>query len=141
MRACYKNFFYILYYIILFFYCLMCIGTVYATPQDVYPFVSLQEAKRFEVLIKEIRCVVCQGQNIADSNAPLAADMREKIYKMMIDKKSNVEIKNYLAQRYGEFILLQPRWNKTTWWLWLFPLVGVGVGIGIIVIAKKNRAL
>jgi len=80
---------------------------------------------RFQTLTKEIRCLVCQNQNIADSNAPLANDLREKVFTMMSEKKSNEEIKDYLVKRYGEFILLQPRFNKLTFILWTFPLIGL----------------
>lgn len=93
--------------------------------RDAYPFTRIAEAKRFYALIKEIRCVVCQNQTIADSNAPLANDLREKVYKMVIEKKSTADIKDYLVKRYGEFILLQPRLNKLTFLLWAFPFIGL----------------
>ncbi|MCW5582327.1 MAG: cytochrome c-type biogenesis protein CcmH [Gammaproteobacteria bacterium] len=86
---------------------------------------SIVDSARFQALTKEIRCVVCQNQNIADSNAPLANDLRKKIYQMILDNKSNEEIKNFLVKRYGEYILLQPRFNKITIVLWMFPLVGL----------------
>ncbi len=84
--------------------------------------------KRLANLTKEIRCVVCQNQNIADSNAPLAKDLREKVQQMIIDKKSDEEIKEYLVQRYGEFILLRPRFHSTTFLLWTFPFLGMLMG-------------
>lgn len=98
---------------------------VYADNQDPYPFTSSVEADRFHALTREIRCVVCQNQNIADSNAPLANDLRDKVYQMVLAQQSNNEIKDYLVKRYGEFILLQPRFNKSTIALWLFPFVGI----------------
>ncbi len=79
------------------------------------------EETRYISLTKEIRCVVCQNQNIADSDAPLANDLRKKIYAMAEENKSDADIKDYLVARYGEFILLKPRFNKTTLILWLFP--------------------
>jgi len=79
--------------------------------------------KRYLALTKEIRCVVCQGQSIADSSAPLAKDLRKKIRQQMLDNKSDKKIKNYLASRYGEFILLRPRINKQTLLLWSFPFL------------------
>lgn len=103
--------------------------SAYAITQDTYPFTTIQDKTRFQILIQEIRCVVCQNQNIADSNAPLANDLREKIYKMVVEKKSNEEIKNYLTKRYGEFILLQPRFTKMTFILWLFPLFGLALAL------------
>ncbi len=101
-------------------------------------FISIHDAKRFQALIKEIRCVVCQNQNIADSNAPLANDLREKIYKMVIAKRSNEEIKNYLVKRYGEFILLQPRLNKFTFLLWTFPFMGLVCILPFLLCFRRN---
>lgn len=98
---------------------------VYALDQEPHSFKSNIDAVRFQSLIKEIRCVVCQNQNIADSNAPLANDLREKIYRMILDQQSNEEIKNYLTKRYGEYILLQPRFNKLTLLLWIFPIISL----------------
>jgi len=103
-----------------------------------YPFTSTEENIRFQSLTKEIRCVVCQNQSIADSNAPLANDLREKIYHMVLNKQSNTEIKDYLVKRYGEFILLEPQWNKMTAILWMFPLVAV---IFIFFILSRQKEL
>lgn len=103
-----------------------------------YPFTSTEESIRFQSLTKEIRCVVCQNQSIADSNAPLANDLREKIYRMILNKQSNKEIKDYLVKRYGEFILLEPQWNRITAILWMFPLVAV---IFIFFILSRQKKL
>lgn len=103
---------------------LFLISPIHAA-EDTYPFTSSKDAKRFQSLISETRCVVCQNQNIADSNAPLANDLRGKIYHMVLNKKSDEDIKNYLVNRYGEFILFQPRFNKSTILLWVFPLLSL----------------
>lgn len=97
----------------------------YADTKDRDSLLTTQDTLRFQALTKEVRCLVCQNQTIADSNAPLARDLREKIYHMVLDQKSNEEIKNYLTQRYGEFILLRPRFSAQTALLWLFPFVGI----------------
>lgn len=104
---------------------MLATSTIYAANEALYPFSSPADANRFETLTNEIRCVVCQNQNIADSNAPLANDLRAKIYGMVLEKKSDEEIKTYLVKRYGEFILLRPRLNKLTLLLWIFPLMAV----------------
>lgn len=93
---------------------------------NVYALTPSDEA-RYTSLIKEIRCVVCQNQNIADSNAPLANDLRQKIYTMVEQQQSDNEIKNYLTARYGEFILLNPRFSKLTVILWLFPFLAISI--------------
>ncbi len=97
----------------------------FASSQDTYAFASKTDSDRFAAFIQEVRCVVCQNQTIADSNAPLANDLREKIYRMMLGKKSNEEIKSFLVTRYGEFILLKPRFSKLTVFLWLFPFLSL----------------
>lgn len=115
--------------------------TTSALAQDAYPFTSANDATRFQSLTKEIRCVVCQNQNIADSNAPLANDLRAKVYQLVKENKSNEEIKEYLVKRYGEFILLQPRLNKLTSFLWLFPFMGIAIILFLLVrlVKKQNK--
>lgn len=107
-----------------------------ADTSETYAFTSPAQALRFHALTKEIRCVVCQNQNIADSDAPLANDLREKVYRMVIEKKSDDDIKDYLVKRYGEFILLQPRVNKLTLFLWAFPFMGLAF-IAILLFRRK----
>ncbi len=109
-------------YLLFIMLILSFVHTVYA---EFSATLSGYDMKRFQLLTKEIRCVVCQNQNIADSNAPLANDLREKVYQLVNEKKSNEEIKDYLVKRYGEFILLQPRFNKLTFLLWGFPFIGL----------------
>lgn len=113
------------------FLCLFLIAAPTFATEDSYPFTSANEAQRFLSLTQEIRCVVCQNQNIADSNAPLASDLRTKVYQMVLAKKSNQEIKSYLVKRYGEFILLEPSFSKLTLLLWLFPFIGLLIILGI----------
>lgn len=90
-----------------------------------YQFKNNKDAQRFSMLTNETRCVVCQFQNIAESKAPIAASLRKKIYRLINENKSNDEIRAYLVKRYGEVILLKPRFNKATAFLWLFPLIGI----------------
>lgn len=116
----------------------LCSTALYAAAQDTYPFESPNDASRFNNLTQNIRCVVCQNQNIADSAAPLANDLREKVYRMVVEQKSDQEIEQYLVKRYGEFILLKPRLSATTVLLWGFPLFGL-LG-GAIILRKILKA-
>jgi cytochrome c-type biogenesis protein CcmH len=109
---------------ILFLCLLFCSFIAQAASEDLHHFAAAQDAKRFYDLTHSLRCVVCQSQAIADSDAPLAKDLREKIALLINAKKSDEQIKNYLVSRYGEFILLEPRFNKLTIFLWLFPIAG-----------------
>lgn len=127
------------YKILLFFFLLLT--TAFAQEeQHVYSFTSYKEAERFQDLTKEIRCVVCQNQSIADSNAPLANDLRDKIYHMILEKKSDKEIKTYLSDRYGEFILLKPRFNKLTMVLWLFPFLALLFALWLVLRWRINTS-
>ena len=109
---------------------IFCLASVALSNQPA----SSVELMRYRTLIQEVRCVVCQGQNIADSHAPLAADLRQKIYAMIMAHQSDEAIKAYLVKRYGEFILLRPRVTAKTLVLWAFPWVGL---FGMAVIMRR----
>lgn len=122
-----KRAFYLLFFIFLFYQ-----PVIFAKTSSLYPFKGEEDSYRFQLLTKEIRCVVCQNQTISDSNAPLANDLRDKVYRMILEKKSDDEIKNYLVKRYGEFILFKPRFNSSTFILWLFPLTSLIFALSFI---------
>lgn len=114
-------------------------SNLFASEEYTHTFTNPADSSRYHVLTQEIRCLVCQNQNIADSNAPLANDLRDKVYQMVLAQKSNDEIKSYMVKRYGEFILLNPRFNPTTALLWGFPLIGLLMMFGLIMrFAKKQ---
>ena len=94
--------------------------------------------QRYQNLIEEIRCMVCQNQNIAESEAPLAVDLREKVKEMLLDGKSNIYIKNYLTDRYSDFILYDPPKNKQTALLWLGPVLFLAV-ITYLFYSRRER--
>lgn len=124
---------------LLFLFLFFTHPTYAANATELYPFTSTEASERFEKLIKTIRCVVCQNQSLADSNAPLAADLRQKIYEMVLEKKSNLEIESYLVKRYGEFILLRPQINKSTIFLWIFPIILLLAAFLFLVNLNRNR--
>ena len=78
---------------------------------------------RYHALIGELRCLVCQNQSIADSNAPLAADLREQVRAQITAGKSNAEVIEFVTARYGDFVLYRPPFKARTWLLWLGPFV------------------
>lgn len=104
-------------------------------------FANTQQDTRFQLLTHEIRCVVCQNQNIADSEAPLASDLRLKVRDLIGAGKTDEEIKNYLVARYGEFILFKPRLNETTWFLWFFPLIAILIFSCLLGMFLKNKQI
>ena len=83
---------------------------------------------RYRLLINEIRCLVCQNQSIADSNAPLAADLRREVREMITEGSTDKEITTFLVARYGDFVLYRPPFNARTWVLWGAPVLFLGVG-------------
>lgn len=93
-----------------------------ATAKDVYPFNSPAKRAQFEDLISQLRCLVCQNENLAASDAKLAEDLRGEIYTMVQQGKSEQEIKSYLVTRYGEFILFKPVISPRTYILWFAPV-------------------
>ena len=96
--------------------------------------------QRFEQIIQELRCLVCQNQSIADSNAPLAKDLRQEVYKKIQEGANNQAIRDYLVERYGQFILFKPAFNANTWILWLFPFLFLIVGFVWLIKNKCNHS-
>jgi len=86
------------------------------------------ERERFHALAEELRCLVCQNQTLADSDAALAADLRREVEELMLGGRSDDEIKAYLVQRYGDFVLYRPPLQRNTWLLWLGPFALLVVG-------------
>jgi cytochrome c-type biogenesis protein CcmH len=106
-----------------------------AVPTDQDP---VQE-KRAVQLAEELRCLVCQNQTIAESNAELAVDLRRQIREQLGQGKSDREIIDFMVQRYGDFVLYRPPLKTTTLILWLGPLLLLLIGIGILVRNLRGR--
>ena len=95
---------------------------------------------RARALSTELRCLVCQNQSIDDSNAPLARDLRLIVREKLVAGESEDAILAFLVARYGEFVLLKPRFTMATALLWLGPfLVLLAGGIGIVLLARRRR--
>jgi cytochrome c-type biogenesis protein CcmH len=107
---------------------------------DPLPFKDDAEAARFQRLVTELRCTVCQNQNLADSNAELAKDLRLRVFEMMQQGRSDAEIKQFLVERYGDFVLYRPPVKPSTWLLWFGPGVVVLIGAAMVVLSVRRRA-
>jgi cytochrome c-type biogenesis protein CcmH len=102
-------------------------------------FRDQSEESRFRALTEQLRCVMCQNQSLADSNAPIAHDLRIEIVRLMREGKSDREIKQYLVARYTDFVLYQPEVKPMTWLLWFGPgLLIIGGAIVIFVIVRNH---
>ncbi len=95
---------------------------------------------RLKHLAVELRCLVCQNQTLADSNAPLAEDLRREVRDMIVKDMSDQEIINFLVERYGDFVLYRPPLKATTTLLWVGPFVLLAVGATALVITLRRRA-
>lgn len=94
-----------------------------AAPVDTYSFRDAQEESRYRALIDEFRCPKCLNTNLSGSDAPIAMDLRRKVYRLLTDDHlSDDEIRTYLQERYGDFVLYDPPFKPATWALWLAPV-------------------
>ena len=109
-----------------------------ATDASPITFTSPAEEKRFHALITELRCVMCQNQSLAESNAQIAVDLRREVLELMRQGKSDEEVKDFLVARYGEFVLYRPQVESKTWLLWFGPAVVLLAG-GLIVAGAVRR--
>lgn len=98
------------------------------------------EEQRFHDLTVELRCVMCQNQSLADSNAPIAHDLRREVFNLMREGRSDAEIKTYLVDRYGEFVLYRPQFGGSTLLLWLGPAFVLLAGAVVVVVVVRKRA-
>ena len=98
------------------------------------------EQSRYERLIRDLRCLVCRSESIADSNAPLAADLRREVETLMRAGRSDEEIYAFMTDRYGDFVLLQPPVAPRTWLLWAAPALFLVGGIAVVLVVVRRRA-
>ena len=122
---------------------LALMAAIDASAQEPPVFDSPEQEARFSDLTTELRCTVCQNQNLADSDAPLARDLRQEIYQMLKAGRSDEEIKTFLVERYGDFVLYRPPMQGNTLALWVVPgvmLFGGAVAV-FFVVRNRNRKL
>ncbi len=98
------------------------------------------EQARYERLIRDLRCLVCRSESIADSNAPLAADLRREVESLMRAGKSDEEVYAFMTERYGDFVLLQPPVAPRTWLLWAAPALFLAGGVAVVLVVVGRRA-
>lgn len=115
-------------------------GTLAAQAIDPMPFKNHAEEARFQHLTRQLRCLVCQNENLADSNADLARDLRHQVFELMQQGKSDAEIKQYLVDRYSDFVLYDPPVQGSTLLLWFGPLAILLAGAAVVVITIRKRS-
>lgn len=111
-----------------------------ATDPAPLQFADAAEEARFHALASELRCVKCQNQSLADSNAQIARDLRHEVLRLMRQGKSDAEVKEFLVRRYGEFVLYRPQVAATTWLLWFGPALLLLAGGVVVARIVRRRA-
>jgi len=107
---------------------------------DPLPFKDRAEEVRFQNLARQLRCLVCQNQDLADSDADLAKDLRKQVFDMMRSGKTDDEIKQYLVARYNDFVLYDPPLKPGTWLLWFTPFALLLIGVCVVVVIVRRRS-
>ncbi|MGE8305410.1 MAG: cytochrome c-type biogenesis protein [Pseudomonas kermanshahensis] len=106
---------------------------------DTYQFRDDAELERYQQLTKELRCPKCQNQDIADSNAPIAADLRREIFRMLGEGKNNEQIVDFMVDRYGDFVRYKPALSGRTWLLWFGPGILLAGGFVVLLVIVRRR--
>lgn len=108
--------------------------------QEARPLAENPQAEaRLKALAVELRCLVCQNQTLADSNAPLAEDLRREVREMIAKNMSDQEIIDFLVERYGDFVLYRPPLRVTTTLLWIGPFLLLAIGGAALILAVRRR--
>ena len=110
---------------------------------DPLPFKDSAEEQRFQELARELRCLVCQHESLADSHAPLAQDLRQQVFEQMQAGKSDAQIKEWLTDRYSDFVLYDPPLRAGTLFLWFgpFALLLIGAVVVVLIVRRRSRGL
>ena len=117
---------------------LLMAGAAFAV--DPLPFRDAAEEARFRALAAELRCVMCQNQSLADSDAPIAHDLRKQVLELMHEGKNNDEIKAFLTQRYTDFVLYKPPMRGRTLLIWFGPLAVLAAAALFVIVLVRRRA-
>lgn len=110
--------------------------------EDKFHFDDPKQSALFLELTKELRCPKCQNQNIADSDAMIAIDLKRKVYQLLQQDYDKQQVIDFMKQRYGDFVYYQPPVNAMTIWLWIIPLLFVALAaVGIVMTRKSQKDL
>ena len=109
-----------------------CVPALSLASLETLSFENPQPETRYKKIIAELRCLVCQNQNLADSNADLAKDLRKKTYTMILAGQTDAQIIDFMVARYGDFVRYRPPFNPSTALLWISPALLLALGLGIL---------
>lgn len=118
---------------------LLALGTAHAFTLEEFTFEDPARAGEFRDLIGELRCLVCQNESLAGSQAGVAQDLREEVYRMMQEGQSRKEVVDFLVARYGDFVLYEPPIKPSTYILWFGPFLFVGLGAFLLLRTLQRK--
>lgn len=120
--------------------CLLLVASLPAgAGLEAFDFGNAAEEDRYKQLVAQLRCLVCQNQSLADSDAGLAHDLRREVYELMEQGRSDAQIVDFLVARYGDFVLYKPPLKPSTYILWYGPFALLGLGLWLLVRTLRQR--
>ena len=126
----------------LFIFSLLILSGLACAGVEYREFTNPEQQEAYENLTSELRCLVCQNQTIADSNAELAADLRRQVYEMLQQGKSKQDIAQFMTDRYGDFVLYNPPFKLKTGLLWIGPVVFLFIGlIAVFLFTRRKKTV
>lgn len=115
-------------------------GPALADAEALREFDNPEQRERYQELLEELRCLVCQNESLASSSADLAQDLRDEVYRLVVtENRSRSDAIDFLTQRYGDFVLYRPRIRPYTWLLWFGPLLMLIIGAAVLVTVVRQR--
>lgn len=108
---------------------------------EVYEFEDEQTREQYQRLTAELRCPMCQNQNIADSDAAIAQDLRREVRRLLVEGRNEQEVVDYMMERYGDFIVYRPRFDASTFLLWFGPLLVALIGLAVVIGLVRSRGV
>jgi len=115
-------------------------GPAIADAEALREFETPEQRERYHELLEELRCLVCQNESLASSSAELAQDMRDEVYRLVVEEdRSSAAAIDFLTQRYGDFVLYRPPVRPYTWLLWFGPLLMLLAGLAVLVVVVRQR--
>ncbi|AMK78993.1 MULTISPECIES: cytochrome c-type biogenesis protein [Methylomonas] len=118
---------------------ILCLFVYQAQAEIEYrDFKQPEQEQAYQTLISELRCLVCQNQTIADSNADLAKDLRRQVYEMLQQGKSRQDIVDFMTDRYGDFVMYKPALKLKTMLLWLGPVLFLVIGLATVWVLRSK---
>lgn len=119
--------------------CLCAFCNLSVAAEDMHSFANAEQQQRFQYFNKNLRCPMCDNQNLEGSNSAISADLRDELARMINDGKTDQQINEFMRTRYGDFIFYDPPMNRNTLWLWLVPLMLAAVAVLVLVRLARSK--